>query len=40
MYLPTGGTSGNVLIKNSSTDGDASWVNLNNKLLPSGGTSG
>lgn len=40
LYLPTGGTSGNVLIKNSSTDGDASWVNLNNKLLPSGGTSG
>lgn len=40
LYLPTGGASGNVLIKNSSTDGDASWVNLNNKFLPSGGTSG
>ena len=40
LYLPTGGTNGNVLIKNSSTDGDASWVNLNNKFLPSGGTSG
>lgn len=40
LYLPTGGVSGNVLIKNSSTDGDASWVNLNNKFLPSGGSSG
>ena len=26
--LPTGGTSGQLLTKNSSTDGDASWVTL------------
>lgn len=40
LYLPTGGISGDVLIKNSSTNGDASWVNLNNKFLPSGGSVG
>ena len=34
LYLPTGGTSGQVLIKNSSTDGDARWITLSNSYLP------
>ena len=40
LYLPVGGIQGNILMKNSENDGDASWVNLNNKFLPSGGASG
>lgn len=40
LYLPVGGIQGNILMKNSENDGDASWVNLNNKFLPSGGSTG
>lgn len=37
LYLPTGGSAGQILIKNSNTDGDATWKNPN--YLPlSGGT--
>lgn len=38
--LPTGGTAGQYLVKNSSTDGDASWKNLPslNYLPLTGGT--
>ena len=38
ILLPTGGSEGHVLIKNSSTDGDASWKEL--VALPKGGTAG
>ena len=36
--LPTGGTAGQALIKNSATDGDASWKDI--VALPKGGNSG
>ena len=36
--LPTGGTAGQALIKNSATDGDASWKDI--VALPKGGSSG
>ena len=36
--LPLGGEAGHVLIKNSATDGDASWKEL--VALPKGGTAG
>lgn len=32
--LPTGGTAGQYLVKNSSTDGDASWKSLSLNYLP------
>lgn len=39
LYLPTGGSVGQILIKNSDVDGDVSWKTLNNNYLPlSGGT--
>ena len=38
IVLPTGGDAGQVLIKNSTTDGDASWKEL--VALPKGGTEG
>lgn len=37
--LPTGGTTGQLLTKNSSTNFDASWLNPVG-ILPTGGTSG
>lgn len=37
--LPTGGTSGQALLKNSATDGDAGWTTLP-PALPTGGTTG
>lgn len=37
--LPTGGTAGQVLTKNSATNFDASWATLPNDL-PTGGTTG
>lgn len=39
LYLPPGGSSGQVLIKYSSTDGDAYWGNLSSDYLSlNGGT--
>lgn len=36
--LPSGGTAGQTLIKQSSTDGDADWEDI--RALPTGGTQG
>jgi hypothetical protein len=36
--LPTGGSAGQALIKNSATDGDASWKDI--VALPTGGSAG
>lgn len=39
--LPTGGTAGQVLVKNSATNYDAKWQNLSVEgTLPTGGTAG
>lgn len=37
-YLPNGGTAGQMLIKTSSTDGDASWQNLTWSRMSDAGT--
>ena len=38
LYVPAGGNAGHVLIKNSGTNGDASWKEL--VALPKGGSAG
>lgn len=38
LYVPAGGSAGHVLIKNSGTNGDASWKEL--VALPKGGSAG
>ena len=38
LYVPAGGSTGNVLIKNSTADGDYQWKEL--VALPKGGTDG
>lgn len=38
--LPTGGTTGQALTKNSSTNYDASWSTVTSGWLPTGGTTG
>ncbi len=38
LYVPAGGSTGHVLIKNSGTNGDASWKEL--VALPKGGSAG
>lgn len=40
LYLPTGGSAGQILIKNSNTDGDATWKNPNYLSLSGGNLTG
>lgn len=40
LYLPTGGSAGQILIKNSNTDGDVTWKNPNYLSLSGGNLTG